>query len=67
MELAAFLKEKSGAVKVSLRAKSYGNVDEIAVKFGGGGHVKAAGCTLDMSMDEAMEVMKKELCDYWER
>ena len=54
-------------MKVSLRAKSYGNVDEIAVKFGGGGHVKAAGCTLDMSMDEAMEVMKKELCDYWER
>lgn len=67
VELAAFLKEKSGAVKVSLRAKSYGNVDEIAVKFGGGGHVKAAGCTLYMSMDEAMEVMKKELCDYWER
>lgn len=66
VELAAFLKEKDGAVKVSMRAKSYGNVDDIAVKYGGGGHAKAAGCTLHMSMEEAVAVMKKELSGYWE-
>ena len=57
--------EKNGAVKVSMRAKSYGRVDSIAVKYGGGGHVKAAGCTLDMPMDEALALIKSELEDYW--
>ncbi len=66
VELAAFLKEKNGEIKVSMRAKSYGNVDGIAVKYGGGGHVKAAGCTLVMPMEEAVDVMRRELCDYWE-
>ena len=67
VELAAFLKEKGEEIKVSMRAKSYGNVDSIAVKFGGGGHAKAAGCTLKMPMQEAMKTMKKELCCYWEK
>ena len=67
VELAAFLKEKNGEIKVSMRAKSYGNVDSIAVKYGGGGHVKAAGCTLSMSMDEARDLMRRELCEYWEK
>lgn len=66
VELAAFLKERDGAVKVSMRAKSYATVDKIAVKFGGGGHAKAAGCTLHMPVEEAMAVIKKELSDYWE-
>lgn len=66
VELAAFLKEKDGCIKVSMRAKSYGNVDKIAVKFGGGGHVKAAGCTLYMPMEEAVAVIKQELSNYWE-
>ena len=48
-----------------MRAKSYGRVDSIAVKYGGGGHVKAAGCTLDMTMDEALALIKSELEDYW--
>lgn len=67
VEIAAFLKQKADCVKVSMRAKTYADVSEIAGKFGGGGHVKAAGCTLKMSMDEALEVLKKEILAYWER
>lgn len=67
VEIAAFLKQKADCVKVSMRAKTYADVSEIAGKFGGGGHVKAAGCTLKMSMDEALEVLKKEIMAYWER
>ncbi len=67
VEIAAFLKEKDGAVKVSLRAKTYGCVDEIAMKYGGGGHVKAAGCTLEMTMEEALRVIKDELEMYWNK
>lgn len=67
VELAAFLKEKGDAVKVSMRAKSYGRVDEIAMKFNGGGHAKAAGCTLHMSITEAKEAIKKEINNYLEK
>lgn len=58
VEIGVFLKEKeTGVIRVSMRAKSKGNVAEIAKKFNGGGHVKAAGCTLYMTMDEAIKVM----------
>lgn len=33
--------------KVSLRSKGNVNVSQIAVYFGGGGHVRAAGCTMN--------------------
>lgn len=32
--------------KVSLRSNRYVNVSEIATYFGGGGHIRAAGCTM---------------------
>ena len=66
VEIAAFLKEKGDAVKVSMRAKSFANVAEIVSAFGGGGHVKAAGCTLEMGMDEALDKLKQEISKYWE-
>lgn len=61
VELAGFLKEKNDCVKVSLRAKADGNVDKIAAKFGGGGHVKAAGCTMKMPIEEAFSRLKEEM------
>ena len=64
VEYAAFLKEKEpGTIRVSMRAKRRGNVAEIASKYDGGGHIKAAGCSLHMSMEEALAVIKKELSD----
>ena len=58
VEIAVFLKEhENGAIKVGMRAKSYGNVAEIVKQFGGGGHIKAAGCTLSCPMDEAIKIM----------
>ncbi|MBR1992950.1 MAG: bifunctional oligoribonuclease/PAP phosphatase NrnA, partial [Firmicutes bacterium] len=65
VEIAAFLKEKGEAVKVSMRAKSFANVAEIASVFGGGGHVKAAGCTLEMGMDEALDAIKKAIGEHF--
>jgi phosphoesterase RecJ-like protein len=54
VEISAFLKEtKPGEVKVGLRAKTYGDVSVIAQEFGGGGHRKAAGCTLHSSLEDA--------------
>jgi phosphoesterase RecJ-like protein len=66
VEIAAFIKDRGEAVKVSMRAKSYGRVDGIAQKYNGGGHAKAAGCTLKMSVAEAKEIIKKEIATYLE-
>ncbi|MGN0704765.1 MAG: bifunctional oligoribonuclease/PAP phosphatase NrnA [Lentihominibacter sp.] len=67
VEIAAFLKERGSCVKVSMRAKTSGRVDEIALKFGGGGHAKAAGCTLEMSVSEAAAAVKREIINYLEK
>ncbi|HML37753.1 MAG TPA: bifunctional oligoribonuclease/PAP phosphatase NrnA [Bacillota bacterium] len=58
IEISAFLKEtEPGEIKVSLRAKTYGDVSAIAQSFGGGGHRKAAGCTLNTSLHEAKTLL----------
>ena len=60
VEIAAFLKEQGeGKVKASLRSKRYADVAAIASAFGGGGHIRAAGCTLECSMEEAMTRIKE--------
>ena len=52
----------NGRYKVSLRANAYANVAEIAALHGGGGHVRAAGCTIIAdSMASAAEIIKKEV------
>jgi len=56
VEISAFLKEsKPDEIKVGLRSKTYGDVSAIAQIFGGGGHKKAAGCTLYTSLQEAKQ------------
>lgn len=51
IDIAALIKEEeSEKIKVSLRAKN-GDVGTLAVKFGGGGHMRASGCTMYESMD----------------
>ena len=62
VEIAAFLKEKNpGEVRVSYRSKLYANVAELAMMHDGGGHEKAAGCTLHMDLKNAVEVIKKDI------
>ena len=47
VEVAIFLYELSPSeYKVSLRSKKIVDVSKIAVKYGGGGHIRAAGCTM---------------------
>jgi phosphoesterase RecJ-like protein len=67
VEVAIFLYETEvpSEVKVSLRAKEYANVNEVAMKFAGGGHVKAAGCTVvgdpDVVLSKVLVEMEKIL------
>lgn len=56
-----FKEMDNGRIKVSLRSKNHVDVNAIAAKFNGGGHKKASGCTISASMDEAVEMVLKEL------
>jgi len=56
VEFAIFMKEKDNTLtKVSLRSKGDFNVNEIASKYGGGGHKKASGFVLNRDFDKAMD------------
>jgi phosphoesterase RecJ-like protein len=51
---AALFRETAHGVKVSLRSRNGIDVAAIARHFGGGGHTKASGCTVEKPMPEAM-------------
>ena len=55
--------QKGDKIKVSFRAKTDGDVGSIAQAMGGGGHKKASGCTLDMSMEEACAKVKSAVAE----
>lgn len=52
-ELAIFFRETPGGkFKVSMRSHNYVDCAELAVRIGGGGHVRAAGATVEGTLDE---------------
>jgi phosphoesterase RecJ-like protein len=54
-EVAVFIYEiSSQEFKVSMRSNGEVNVSKIAVYFGGGGHIKAAGCTMMGSVHDVI-------------
>lgn len=61
VEVSIFLYEKEKGFKASLRANEYVNVSDVCSVFGGGGHIKAAGATLNMSFEEAKKAIVSEV------
>ena len=60
----ALLKEAEPSVtKVSLRSRDGVDVSKIASEFGGGGHVKAAGCAIPLPLEEARQELLKRFSD----
>ena len=58
VEVAVLLREAGPQViKVGLRSNLWLNVNEIAAQFGGGGHQRAAGCALKLSLSEAKQTL----------
>lgn len=58
VEIAVLFKEhEEEKIKVSFRSKNIVDVAELAQEFGGGGHPRAAGCTIYKTIDEAKEIV----------
>lgn len=65
VEVAILLKEVSEAkIKVSLRTKSTIDANIICNTFGGGGHVRASGCTIEEVIEEAERLILAEVKKY---
>ena len=56
--------EKDGSYKISLRSNDYVNVADISLMFGGGGHQKAAGCTINLPLEQAKEKIISQIKMY---
>ena len=63
VEVGIYLKVRSeNEIKVSLRSNSYVDVSRVANEFGGGGHIRAAGCSiLDKSVDDAIKIILEKV------
>lgn len=46
---------------MSLRSKRFANVSTVAQTFGGGGHVRAAGCSLTGTPEEILDKISEQL------
>ena len=67
-EIAVFVRENDdGSVKASIRSTG-ANVAEIAAEFGGGGHIRAAGCTLPAkSASQGAEIIIQKIKKYYDK
>ena len=67
VEVAASLLEiKKGQYKISLRSKTYADVNKIAGTYGGGGHVRAAGCMLFGDLEDVLDRLSYTVSQYLE-
>jgi phosphoesterase RecJ-like protein len=57
VEAAYLATETKDGIKFNLRCLKPYDVSSVAEQFGGGGHMLAAGCTIENSMDKALESM----------
>jgi phosphoesterase RecJ-like protein len=66
VEVACLLKEyNKNEIKVSLRSKEIVNVSEICAAFNGGGHIRAAGCTINKNIDDAERLIIEKIMSLW--
>ncbi len=60
-EVGATLRETDEKIRISLRSFGNTNVAEIAARFDGGGHVKAAGCGINGDIEFAEKALLEEI------
>ena len=67
VKMSVFITEKQGCIRLSFRSKGDFSVNDLTRKhFDGGGHLNAAGGTLECSLEEAIEKLISILPEYKE-
>lgn len=61
VEVSIFLHEMDNGFKASLRANEYVNVSDVCMMFGGGGHIRAAGVTMQGTPEQIKEKLVSEI------
>lgn len=61
VEVSIFIRQTEKGCKISLRSNEYVNVSDACVVFGGGGHPRAAGCTIQGTIEQSKEKVIKEV------
>ena len=62
VEVSCVMREDTrGKVKVSMRSRSTADVHAVAQRHGGGGHTKAAGCTIAKPLETVRDTLLPEL------
>lgn len=61
---ASVMEVKKRQYKISLRSKSYADVNRLAGIFGGGGHVRAAGCMLNGDLYDVLDKLSYAVSQY---
>lgn len=64
--VACFETRRDGTTIVELRSRGQVSVDRLALEFGGGGHLKASGCTLQAGLEEAKRRVLPRLAELLE-
>lgn len=64
VEVAIFFREDKGKIKINFRSKEKANVSEIASRFGGGGHKKAAGAIVPGELEPVSQKVVAEVLKY---
>lgn len=64
VEVSIFLRETEKGFKASLRSNNYVNVSDVCIAFNGGGHIRAAGCNIAGSLEQAKERIINEVIKY---
>lgn len=61
VEVTLLFKERANSIKVSLRSKNIVDVRKIVEKFGGGGHIRAAGLSYTGNIEDIKNALIKEV------
>lgn len=62
VEVSIFIYQRDdGSFKASLRSNDYMDVADVCMMFGGGGHIRAAGCTLEFPLEESKKAILNEV------
>lgn len=65
VEVACLLKEiKKNEIKVSMRSKEFFDVSKVCEDLGGGGHIRASGCTINESLNKSEQIVLDTIDKY---